>query len=241
MSTVEELIFTLVPVILLIIGGVIALFRPPGAAFKSVILHFAAGVVFSVVAVELLPDMIRIHDARSIVIGFTAGITTMLLIKHYTGKLAEKERADTANGMPWAVMIAMGVDLLLDGILLGIGFAAGAKEGILLAIALALECFSLGMATVTSLAGSSLSKQATITILLALGLLFIIGALLGLLLLHAAGDKILELILSFGSAALLFLVTEELLVEAHEERDSPFFTAAFFGGFLIFMILGIVT
>jgi ZIP family zinc transporter len=237
----KEILFSVIPVLLLCSGGLIALYRPPGAALKSFVLHFAAGVVFSVVAVELLPDMIKIHDAKSIIIGFTGGITSMLLIKHYTEKLSEKESASSGNKvLPWGILTAIGVDILLDGILLGIGFAAGAKEGVLLALALALECFSLGMATVTTLLGSSLSKKTVIIILLALSGLFIIGALIGLLLLHGAGDKVLEMILSFGSAALLFLVTEELLIEAHEEKDSPFLTAAFFGGFLIFMILGMV-
>jgi ZIP family zinc transporter len=242
MNTGKEILFALIPVVLLTTGGVIGLIRPPGAALKSVILHFAAGVVFSVVAVELLPDMIRIHDPKSIIIGFIAGITAMLLIKYYTGKLADKEATEKTSDktLPWGILIAIGIDLLLDGLLLGIGFAAGAKEGILLALALALECFSLGMATVTTLQESSLTKKRIVFILFCLGGLFIIGSVLGLYLLHYTGDKVLELILSFGSAALLFLVTEELLVEAHEEKDSPFFTAAFFGGFLIFLILGMV-
>jgi ZIP family zinc transporter len=241
MITGNEILFTLIPVVLLTTGGFIALFRPPGATLKSFVLHFAAGVVFSVVAVELLPDMIKIHDAKSIIIGFIAGITSMLLIKYYTEKLSEKERADTGSAvLPWGILTAIGIDILLDGILLGIGFAAGAKEGVLLALALALECFSLGMATVTTLLDSALAKKTVTLILLALSGLFITGALIGLLLLHGASDKLLEMILSFGSAALLFLVTEELLTEAHEEKDSPFLTAAFFGGFLIFMILGMV-
>lgn len=239
---IKEIIFAIIPVALLTTGGTIALYRPPGAALKSVVLHFAAGVVFSVVAVELLPDMIRIHDPKSIVIGFTAGIAAMLLIKHYTEKLAIKQDSEknSPQSLPWGILTAIGVDLLIDGILLGIGFAAGAKEGVLLALALALECFSLGMATVTTLLESKLSKKAVLMIILSLGGLFLVGALAGILLLHSTGDRVLELILSFGCAALLFLVTEELLVEAHEEKDSPFFTAAFFGGFLIFMILGMV-
>lgn len=39
-------------------------------------------------------------------------------------------------------------------------------------------------------------------------------------------------------AALLFLVTEELLVEAHAEGETPAATALFFLGFLVFMLLG---
>ena len=43
--------------------------------------------------------------------------------------------------------------------------------------------------------------------------------------------------LSFGLIALLYLVTEELLVEAHENPDRPWVTAMFFVGFLLLLLL----
>jgi len=58
--------------------------------------------------------------------------------------------------------------------------------------------------------------------------------------LHNLPETGLDLVLSFGLAALLFLVTEELLVEAHEAEEKPWLTAMFFGGFLLFLILGMV-
>lgn len=43
--------------------------------------------------------------------------------------------------------------------------------------------------------------------------------------------------LAFGAAALLYLVTEELLVEAHEGQETPLLTALFFIGFLAIPVL----
>ena len=43
--------------------------------------------------------------------------------------------------------------------------------------------------------------------------------------------------LSFGLMALLYLVTEELLVEAHEKPDSPLISAMFFVGFLALLLI----
>lgn len=240
MISLKEILFTFIPVTLLYMGGMIAFFKPPGEAFKSVILHFAAGVVFSVVAFELLPDMIKIHDPKSIIIGFSAGVAAMLLIKHFTGKIQSETKSGSVRTLPWGKLTTVGVDLFIDGMLLGIGFAAGEKEGVLLAVALALECFSLGMATVTTLLGSASSQKVVSLVLLGLAAVFVMGSALGLLLLHNTSDMVLELILSFGSAALLFLVTEELLVEAHEQKERAVYTASFFAGFLIFMVLGMV-
>jgi zinc transporter, ZIP family len=44
-------------------------------------------------------------------------------------------------------------------------------------------------------------------------------------------------ILAFGASALLFLVTEELLTEAHETEDTPLVTRMFFLGFFIPLLL----
>ena len=41
----------------------------------------------------------------------------------------------------------------------------------------------------------------------------------------------------FGLVALLYLVTEELLVEAHEVPEIPMTTAAFFVGFLALLVI----
>ena len=235
------LLFAAFPVVLLIVGGMIVTWKKPTAAVQSTILHFAAGVVFSVVAVELLPDMIRIHDTTAIIIGFTLGISAMLLIKWYTARLELKMGGtNDSKLLPWGMLIAVGIDLLLDGLLLGIGFAAGSKEGTLLALALAMECLSLGLAVGTRLTKLGSSKRRLIRVLSLFGLVFLLGTGGGFFMLHFTGEKVLELVLSFGSAALLFLVTEELLVEAHEEKDSPFFTAAFFLGFIVFMVMGLI-
>ena len=45
-------------------------------------------------------------------------------------------------------------------------------------------------------------------------------------------------ILRFGVAALLYLVTEGLLTEAHKVEDTPLVTAMFFLGFLLPLLLG---
>ena len=57
----DIVIYALLPVAAIIIGGIAGLLRKPSGAFISAVLHFAAGVVFSVVAVELLPDIIKEH------------------------------------------------------------------------------------------------------------------------------------------------------------------------------------
>lgn len=234
----KVLLFSLVPVATMVIGGVIALIKKPGGNIRSLFLHFAAGVVFSVVAVEILPDIIKNHLPVMTIIGFTLGFLAMIGIRKLTEENEKKATGSSANSIPWALLTAIGVDILIDGLLLGIGFAAGETEGILLAIALAIELLSLGMATATELGNQKISTRKSIALIIGLAAVFFISAVLGATILNNASHNIMDLVLSFGLSALLFLVTEELLKEAHEEKETVWHTAAFFGGFLLFVILG---
>ncbi|XAZ81850.1 transporter (plasmid) [Fibrella sp. ES10-3-2-2] len=254
--------YALLPTVALTGGGVVALFIRFSAQVRSAILHFAAGVVFSVVAVEILPDVVRLHDPLLTAFGFGAGIGLMLLIRRLgqspkeaptkleaatghtnsTDKQSGESTPDMVSPGAFSIafLLAIGIDILIDGLLLGIGFAAGAKEGILLAFALAVEVLSLGLATATSLSGDGVPRSRIVWLLLGLSLLFFISTVVGATLLYNLPETGLDVVLSFGLAALLFLVTEELLVEAHETDEKPWMTATFFAGFLLFLILGMV-
>ncbi len=232
-------LYALLPVGAILLGGVLGMIKKQSGAFISSVLHFAAGVVFSVVAVELLPDIIKQHAPLEVGIGFGLGIATMLLVKYFVEKVEDKDaQTSILEQLPTGLLIAMGIDLLIDGLLLGVGFAAGNKEGILLSIALAFEVFSLGLAVTLACLKNSVSKRKIFFITALLGLVFFIGAILGITLLSSLSREWLELVLSFGLAALLFLVTEELLTEAHEEKETVFQTAFFFIGFLLFLLIG---
>lgn len=222
----------------MILGGVIAAWRPPGPYMRSAILHFAGGVVLAVVAVELLPHVMQIDDPPYVVAGFSMGIGLMLLIKRVTHHLEEKK--ESSNAISMGLIFGVGIDIFIDGLLLGIGFAAGAKEGLLLTGALTAEVLSLGLATATSLGQSGVSRLKSVGMVAGLALLFAAGAGGGATVLSGLTGRPLETVLSFGVAALLYLVTEELLIEAHEVEETPWLTATFFVGFLVFLVLGMM-
>lgn len=239
-AVLDTLFWALIPTLFLIVGGSVALFKQPSAAVRGIILHFAAGVVFSVVAVELLPDIVKRHAPIEIVIGFSAGIAVMLGLKSFSRKLEEHDQEKALVKLPSGMLFGIAVDLILDGLLLGIGFAAGNSAGIMLAIALSLELLALGLATSTSLVEKGITRRKILIVIAILSSLIILACTAGATFLRQLDSDRLEVVLSFGLAALLFLVTEELLVEAHEAPETPLHTASFFLGFLILLLLGMV-
>lgn len=136
---------------------------------------------------------------------------------------------------------SFGVDIVVDGLMLGIGFAAGTKQGILLTVALAFELISLGLAVVLELKQGRISRGRILSSIIALSGLFIFGAVAGSAALSLISGALLAGVIAFGAAALLFLVTEELLTEAHEVAENPLLTSAFFVGFLAVFLLELLS
>jgi len=237
-SVLQVLLISAIPVGAAFIGAVIAALRPPGHVVRSGIQHFAAGVIFSVVAVELLPEVRRGHDPFEVGWTFAAGVALMLGIEEAVRRFSPAVEHGAERGPSPGQLVPIGVDLLLDGVLIGIAMTAGLKQGILLTVALTLELFSLGLAMALTFGAARMSVR--ILAPTAISCLMIVGAVLGRTLLADASVHTLAGLLSFGCAALLFLVTEELLIEAHESADTALTTAMFFVGFLIFLLLGMV-
>ena len=76
----EVLIAVSIPIGVAIAAGFVASQWPPGPRLTSALRHFAAGLIFAAVAVELLPD---IHGAEpvAVVLGAAAGLSLMLGVK----------------------------------------------------------------------------------------------------------------------------------------------------------------
>ncbi|QLG10789.1 transporter [Deinococcus sp. D7000] len=241
-SLAQILLLTLIPVAATVLGGVVASFRPPGPRLRSFVQHFAAGVVFAAVAGELLPEITAGGQPLSVVIGFVLGVGLMLAVRALVGRMEPEEEGDEAEDgdaprSATGLLAAVGIDILIDGLLIGVGFAAGERVGTLLVVALTLELLFLGLSVAASLGERGVSRGRSILTVSGLSLLVIVGAALGGTLLRGLTGLPLEIVLSFGAAALLYLVTEELLVEAHEVKETPLITSAFFLGFIALYLI----
>ena len=128
--------------------------------------HLAADVVFGAAAVEILPQVM--HEASPIAtfLGGAIGIAVMLLLKSMEERLKG----------PAAMLGAVGIDIFIDGLVLGLAFVAGARAGILLTIALTLEVLFLGLTLVTELGGTVRSRRRIVAIAAGVALMVPLGA-----------------------------------------------------------------
>lgn len=223
-----------------LLGSIVAMFWSPNVHARSAIQHFAAGAVLSAVASSVIPEAERIGSIGGILGGFLAGGLAMIALKWVVVRFEDKEKK--AGKLPIGLAAAAGMDTLIDGALITAGFFSGGQLGTLLVAALALELFFLTLSV-----GSEFRKEKTFQawhgflITAGIALLLLVGAFSASLILRNVSEATIAVWLAFGSAALIYLIAEELLVEAIQAEKSLLSTAMLFAGFLVllaFKLLG---
>ena len=222
----------LIPAAVALLGGILAVFWHPSRHTRSLIQHFAAGVVLAALAVEVLPELGREHAQPAVLIGsFTLGGLAMYAMKLWSIRLeAAIEHAPAAEQWNYGLLIATFIDGAVDGFIIGAGFAADSNTGLILALGLSVELLFLGLSLVSdTIKGWRVALMSGL-----LGAVVLGCTLLGHFLLSGASHNLISAMLAFGVAVLLYLVTDELLIEAHEVEEKPISTLWLFAGFLAF-------
>lgn len=227
------------PVLAGILGGVVPSVRTPSAAMVSGVQHFAAGIVMAAVAGEVLPDLRSRGPLWLIVVGFSAGVAVLVALRRFDGH-GEHQDGDDVGELPVGFLTVVAVDLFIDGLLVATGATVSSRTAIIITIALTVEVLFLGLAVALRLAGSGMPRIRAAATTSALSLVIAVGGVPGAVALGRAGNTVLTLVLAFAAAALLWLVVEELLVEAHETPERPWMAVMFFAGFLILYGLGVM-
>lgn len=219
-----------IPAIVALSGGVMASLWSPSRHTRSLIQHFAAGVVLAALAVELLPSIEKEHASGVVLItAFALGSLFMYGLKLWTIRL-EHQAELAVQSSNAGLMLATFIDVAMDGFIIGAGFAAGGETGMILALGLSVELLFLGLA----LTSEATAGWRIVGISGALGATVLGFALIGSYVLADASHAVIGAALAFSAAALLYLVTEELLMEAHEVEEKPISTLVLFSGFLVF-------
>ncbi len=227
---------TSIPVVVSTGGGAIATFRPPPDRVRSGVQHIAAGLVFAVASTELIPQLSHDRQPVAVSLGFTLGVALLVGIRFLPARHRTVGTVESATG----ALAAIAIDVFVDGILIGIAFAGGSHAGVLLTVALTVELAFLGLSVADAVTGAGQSDHRAIGTTAGISLLLPIGGIAGVTVLGNLSGAAFTVVLAFATAALLYLVTEELLTEAHEQDDTPLLTSLFFAGFLALLLLSMI-
>ncbi|CAE7431661.1 Wdr64 [Symbiodinium natans] len=142
--------------------------------------------------------------------------------------------------LPLTLVAAVTVDAAVDGLLIGLSYAASPSAGIAMAAATSIEMGFLGLSFCASLQNATRSALKIVVLALLPPVVLVLSGEAG----HRLGrmcsenPEVFIAFISFSIVALLFLVTQELLIEAQEvARGSKAINAVFFVGLLAGILL----
>ena len=95
----------------------------------------------------------------------------------------------------------------------------------------------VALSVTTEVAGSGVRRLLAVATAPGLALVLCTAAVAGRLFFGSLSPFPFAVLLGVGIVAMLYLVTEELLVEAHEVEETHWSVAAFFLGFLLFLVI----
>lgn len=211
----------------------VASLRTPGTNVQSAVQHFAAGVIFCVVATELRRSSPHRHLLRVTILGFTIVVAVMLGMKWVSERREGQSEAGTQTS---TIMLAVGADVALDGLLIGLAVSGGQKQGLLLTIGLVLEFLFLGVSCALSLAKDRATRRRVLSAVGTLAALILAAASVGGLAAAAMSAPLLDGVLTFGVAALLTSSPKSCCSRLRSSRQ-PQQTAMFFRSTILLFTL----
>ena len=220
------------PAAVMLFGGILTFFWHPSRKLIGLVQHLAAGIILAALMLEVFPEMRRTTITQStLIFSFVAGVLFMYLVK-LTGNYFERDNAlqSTLKKFNYGLIITVFIDAALDGVTIGAGFAAGQKVGFALALGLSIEMLFLAM----SLISDSIKGVRILWLSVCLSLTILTCAMVGFHFLSTASGTAIAVALAFSAAALIYLVTEELLIEAHEQEEKSYSMLVLFSGFVLF-------
>nr|MBC8541562.1 ZIP family metal transporter [Congzhengia minquanensis] len=223
---------------------------------QKIFLGFAAGVMIAASVWSLLLPAMEMAEAQGksplvpVGGGFILGGAFLMLLDQLLPHLhiGSTEPEGLPSKLRRTTMIVLAVTLhnIPEGMAVGLAFSVAGREvghdvlagAIALAIGMGLQNFPEGAAISLPLRSEGMSK----------GKSFVYGALsgvvepvFGLLTVLVAGSVtgIMPWVLSFAAGAMIYVVVEELIPEAHLGEHSHIGTISVMAGFLIMMILDV--
>lgn len=225
--------------------------------FRRILLGFAAGVMIAASVWSLLIPAIEEAEAAGqhgwipAAGGFILGIAFLygldLLIPHMHPESRKKEGLSSSMQRTSLLVLAVTLHNIPEGMAVGLSFALAAQHGadsaafapaIALALGIGIQNFPEGAAISLPLRQEGLSVRKSFFLGSMSG---IVEPIFGILTVLAAGfiSPYMPWLLSFAAGAMMYVVVEELIPEAHLGEHSNIGTFGVMAGFLIMMILDV--
>jgi ZIP family zinc transporter len=205
----------------LLIGALIATWRPPHRRALGLIMAFGAGVLLSAVAYELIDESASIGGGGlAVAAGVFAGAATFTLGDIAIGRFQRRHRGDPMPSSDEGSGMSILLGALLDGVpetaVLGLTLLQTGEVGMAMLVAVFLSNLPEGVAATTTLIEGGWSKRSVLGIWAAVVVACGLAAAAGYLLLDGASPGLIAFVYAFSGGAVLTMLATSMIPEAYE-------------------------
>jgi ZIP family zinc transporter len=229
-----------------VIGAIIGfIFKNISHKFSDIVLAFAAGVMLAAAVLGLIFPSLEYGGKYGIVIT-VAGILTGAFFLNLIDKLVphlhkmvgpdieSHKNADLDKVLLFVMAIA--IHNLPEGIAAGVGFGSGdTSRALIIASGIALQNIPEGMVIITPMIAAGVSPRKTFVCALITGLVEVVGTLIGFFAVSFS-TAILPFALAFAGGTMLYVISDEMIIETHAHGSERAATYSLLIGFCIMLI-----
>lgn len=235
-----------------VIGAIIGfIFKNLTHKVSDIMMSFAAGVMLAASVIGLILPSLEIGGdyALLITIGslFVGAFCLTLIDKlvphlHKLAGIDEEKHPEGSMNLNKVLLfvIAIGIHNLPEGIAAGVGFGAGdVSQGITIAVSIALQNIPEGMVIISPMLSAGISKKRTFLIALATGLVEVVGTFIGYFAVSLS-NAILPYALAFAGGTMLYVISDEVILETHAHGSERAATYALLVGFCLMLVFDVL-
>ena len=219
-------------------GGLLGGRIRPSSRVRAVVSHLVGGLVLGIAAANLMPAASNSGHTVALAIGFSLSFSLLLMINAILEQPDERHKHGRARPM---LILPFLIDSLIDSVVVGISSKAEEQQWVIpVAVALEMGLAPLGLAT---LIGRSANPWRSALSGALMAVTYLIGLSTNLLITNGLQGPSLTGTIAFCTAALIYLVVEEVIKEADSrgEDDSGLVNVAFLFGLLCIWLLDCLT
>lgn len=199
-------------------------------------LQFAAGVITAIAAFSLMPNAVRYGPEGWVVLAFFVGGALFVTIEQLAARATAAPAGPDEAQISLGLYIGILVDLVIDGVVIGVGSSLTLATGLLLALGMAVSTMPLAFVTTATAKrqGVSPGRRRLLSYLFIVAIVG--GAMLGFLVLRDQPLEARMIIVALAAGFLTTTVTQSLIPEANREGEPGFAGILFVGGLSLYAL-----
>jgi ZIP family zinc transporter len=205
----------------------------------SAALQFAAGIITALVAFSLMPPAVRGGPYGWVVLAFFLGGVLYVTLEVLSTRLLASTPASEDGATSLGLYIGILVDLVIDGVVIGIGSTLTLATGLLLALGLAISTAPLAFVTTATAKRQGMSAKNRRLLSFLFFLCVLAGAMLGYLVLRNQSAEFRLILVALASGFLITTVVLGLIPEANREGEPGFAGILYIAGLSLYGLMSL--